>query len=57
MCNEAMKEMAQKISVSENHEVELIEEKKKIEEDLEKARCVICVVQEFYLLCHVSCLV
>ncbi|XP_063868240.1 kinectin-like [Scylla paramamosain] len=36
ICNEALQEMAQKISLTENHEAQLIEEKKKTEEELKK---------------------
>lgn len=35
-CNEAVQEMAEQISLAENHETQLREEKKKLEEDVEK---------------------
>ena len=41
MCNETIKEIRQKISLAENHQIELMEEKKKIEEDLENTKYVI----------------
>lgn len=38
MCNDTISDMSEKILISENQEVKFQEEKKKLEEDLQKMR-------------------